>query len=156
MISLQVAYGQIFRKILQPLRPTRLDLREPLEQSLSLTDNLSQESLEIEHHPPSFYGGPRHSKLHFLVEPWLPVRNCYPGRQIISFLELKGTKCFPCNVFYLNLPWQRWVKGGAGGWPRSGRSRFGPLARLGAVRCIWSILFQRDLRLFHRCLRTSS
>ncbi|GIY67449.1 hypothetical protein CEXT_220631 [Caerostris extrusa] len=56
MISLQVAYGQIFRKILHPLGQTRLGLREPLEQSLSLTDNLSQESLEIEHHSPSFYG----------------------------------------------------------------------------------------------------
>ncbi|GIY55575.1 hypothetical protein CDAR_453781 [Caerostris darwini] len=57
-------------------------------------------------------GRQRHSKLHFLLEPWLPVRNCYPGRHIISFLELKGTKDFPCNVFYLNLPRQRWEKEG--------------------------------------------
>ncbi|GIY66273.1 hypothetical protein CEXT_757171 [Caerostris extrusa] len=56
MISLQVVYVQIFRKILHPPRPTRLDLRELLEQSLSLIDNISQESLEIEHPPTSFYG----------------------------------------------------------------------------------------------------
>ncbi|GIY67453.1 hypothetical protein CEXT_220651 [Caerostris extrusa] len=50
-------------------------------------------------------------------------RNCYPGPQIISFLESKGTKDFPCNVFYLNSPWRwrekRW------GWSSTGWSRFG-------------------------------
>ncbi|GIY66271.1 hypothetical protein CEXT_757151 [Caerostris extrusa] len=57
-----------------PLGQTRLDLREPLEQSLSLTDNLSQESLEIEHHPHPFTGRQRHSNCIFCSN-----RGCQSG-----------------------------------------------------------------------------